>query len=68
MNIGDEVMWRGHTWRVRGIDPVSVRPQLVYLEHSVSGRQVNVEREVLHQSLAAARDIRSDWELHGLEE
>jgi hypothetical protein len=68
MNIGDELTWRGQRWRVRGVDPVSVLPHLVYLEDVESGRRVNVERQSLGQPGAnAARDFTADWELHALE-
>jgi hypothetical protein len=53
MNIGDDLIWRGQRWRVRGFDPVSAVPRLVYLEHVLSGRTLTLRHEQLERAKPA---------------
>jgi hypothetical protein len=42
MNIGDLVIWRGRTYRLRGFDPMSMVERKAYLEDPESGERVVV--------------------------
>lgn len=43
--IGDEVIWGGERFRVRGVDPAGVDPRCIYLEHARTGKVISVTIE-----------------------
>ena len=45
MNLGDVVVLGGRSFHVCGVDPVSVRPRLAYLQEARTGRSISVPFE-----------------------